>query len=279
MPISWLPLSILYLISDLIYLLLYRAFAYRKTVVRENLTKSFPEKSLDEIKEIEKAFYKHLADIFVEGLKVISIRKNNLLKRYRCINPELITPYFQEPKSLILVSAHYNNWEYMVASLGLQFDFHGVGVGKRMSDKAFESFMHERRTRYGTEVCYNDNTTETFENNLGRPTVYMLLADQNPNDENKSYWLSFLNQDTATIYGPEYLAKKYDFPVFYYTVNKVRRGYYEFELSLIENNPQASKYGDITESHFKTLENNIIRRPEFWLWSHRRWKFKRKNNN
>ena len=276
-PLSLLPLWILYPISRLMYFVIYRLIGYRKEVVINNLRNSFPEKSQKEINTISKEFYKHLADIFIEALKMLTIRKNNLLKRYRCVNPEILDNYYKNNQSVILVSAHYNNWEYMVASLGLHFSHHGIGVGKRMSDKYFEKLMHKKRTRYSTEVCYADNTKETFKKYIdsNTPCVYMLLSDQSPNDKNKCFWTRFLNQDTAVIYGAEHLAKKYNFPVFYYSVKKEKRGYYSFEIFPITDKPQETEYGFITQSHVSHLEKAIKQEPQYWLWSHKRWKLKR----
>ena len=130
-PISLLPMRVLYWISDIVKILLYNVVGYRKKVVIENLTCSFPQKTEKEIKEISNKFYSHLADLFLEAVKMLTISKKSLMKRYKCTNPEIISKYYKRNKSVILVSAHYNNWEYMVASLGMQFDFHGIGVGKK----------------------------------------------------------------------------------------------------------------------------------------------------
>lgn len=279
-PISLLPMRVLYWISDIVKILLYNVVGYRKKVVIENLTCSFPQKTEKEIKEIANKFYSHLADLFLEAVKMLTISKKSLMKRYKCTNPEIISKYYKRNKSVILVSAHYNNWEYMVASLGMQFDFHGIGVGKRMSNETFEKLMHKKRTRYGTEVCYADNSRKVFEQyHNNTPCAYMLLSDQSPNDINKCYWIDFLNRKTAFIYGCEYFAKKYNYPVFYYNVKKIKRGYYEFEISEISTKPQETEYGFIVEKSAKILENTLKQTPQYWLWSHRRWKLKYENIN
>ena len=229
-PLSLLPMRFLYFLSNIVKFLLYNIAGYRKKVVMENLSFSFPNKSEAELKEIASKFYSHLADLFLEAVKMLTISKKNLMKRYKCVNPEILSSYYPH-RSIILVSAHYNNWEYMVASLAMQFDFHAIGVGKRMSNEVFEKLMHKKRTRYGTEVCYADNSRKVFEQyHNNKPCVYMLLSDQSPNDINKCYWIDFLNRKTAFIYGCEYFAKKYDYPVFFYHVKKIKRGYYEFEI-------------------------------------------------
>lgn len=276
-PLSWLPMWFLYLISSLLSFILEHIIGYRTMVVENNLRNSFPELTEKEIQKIKNKFYKHLADIFLEAFKMLSISKKNLMKRYNCINPEILKPYFDNKQSVLLVSAHYNNWEYMVLSLDMQINHHGIGVGKRMSNKVFGDLMHKKRTRFGTEVCYADNTKETFEHyeKENIPCAYMLLSDQSPNDKHRCYWTRFLNQDTPVIFGAESLAKKYNYPIFYYTVRKLKRGYYSFEISPITDNPQETAYGEITENHLSFLEKSIKENPQYWLWSHKRWKHKR----
>jgi KDO2-lipid IV(A) lauroyltransferase len=242
----------------------------------QNLTNSFPNHGEGEIKTIANRFYDHLADIFLEGIKTLSLFQKQVMQRYVCTNPEILTPYFEEKKSVILVSSHYNNWEYMVLSLDMQFKHHGVGVGKPLSDKWFDKTLNRYRQRYGTEVVFASNVRETFETyeKQGLPTAYMMLFDQAKTPK-KSYWTEFLNQDTGFIFGPEYFAKKYDFPVFYYNVKKTKRGYYEFDLTLIADHPNQTEHGEITQTCVTILEKTIIEKPPYWLWSHRRWKHKR----
>jgi KDO2-lipid IV(A) lauroyltransferase len=217
-----------------------------------------------------------LADIFLEGIKNLSLSKKQVMKRYVCTNPELLEPYFEQKQSVILVSSHFNNWEYMVLSLDMQFGHHGVGVGKPLSDKWFDRVLNAYRQRYGTEVVFASNVRETFERYESQkfPTAYMMLFDQS-HDPEKSYWTTFLNQDTGFIFGPEYFAKKYDFPVFYYTVRKPKRGFYEFDLTSITDHPKETVYGEITQTCVAILERTIKEKPYYWLWSHKRWKHRR----
>lgn len=279
-PLSLLPMWVLYGISNLISPTLQYLLKYRVKVVEDNLYKSFPCKTEKELKTIKKLFYNHLSDVFIEGLKMLTISKKNLIRRYSCQNKEAIDKYYKENQSLIFVSSHYNNWEYMVLSLGMQFSFQGLGVGKRMSNNIFGDLMHKKRTRYGTEVCYSDNVKNTIEQKKKekQPTIIMLLADQSPNDCHKCYWTEFLNQDTPTIFGPESLAKKENYPIIYYKVNKIKRGYYSFELIPLEDKPRETEYGEITLKYLYQLEKTIKDAPQYWLWSHKRWKHKRPEN-
>ena len=276
MPISLLPMRLLYLLSDVICFILKHIVKYRKNVILSNLRNSFPEKDEKEIRRIADKYYVHLSDLVVESIKMLTISRKNLLKRYKCTNPSILYPYFSTGRSVLLVSAHYNNWEYMVASLELQLKHHGIGVGKRMSNKTFEELVFKRRTRYGTEVCYADNSRKVLEDydKAGKACAYMLLSDQSPNNTKKCYWTDFLHQKTAVIYGPEYIAKKYDYPVFFYKVSKTKRGYYSFEIVKLTDEPRQTPYGWICEQALMQLKSMLDAHPQYWLWSHRRWKHK-----
>lgn len=276
-PLSLLPMKFLYLISDLLSWILKDIIKYRKDIIWKNLRNSFPEKTDDEIKEISSKFYKHLADIFIEAFKMLTLSRKGVLKRYHCKNPEIINKCYEEGKSVILISGHYNNWEYMVLSLDMQFKHYGIGVGKPLSNKGFGKVLTQFRTRYGTEVIDANNVREKFsiykeEKHL---SAYMMLNDQSPGNSNKCYWMNFLNQETGVIYGPEYFSKKYDYPVFFYKVDKIKRGYYELEIVPISMNPEKEKQGEITETSARMLEELIKQNPENWLWSHKRWKHKK----
>lgn len=281
LPLAYLPIRVLYALSTFIYFLLYRVFGYRKKVVLNNLRNSFPEKDDEEITVLAKKYYRHLADIAVELVLNMRLSPKKLFARYRVTNPQMTTKYFEQGKSVILMSAHYNNWEYMITSLEHQVLHHGVGVGKQLSNVPLDKCLNKRRTRYGTEVVFADTVRQTFEyyEHHHVPTAYMMLCDQSPNDIHKCWWTTFLNQDTGVIYGAEYFAKKYNIPVLYYEVNKVKRGFYEVTFRHITDTPNDTQHGEIVEKYVRMLEQTIKRQPEYWLWSHRRWKHKRPSEN
>ncbi len=276
-PLSWLPMRVLYVISDVMCFFLRDVFKYRKDIITNNIRNSFKEKDEIEIKQIVKQFYQHLSDIFIEAFKMLSLSRKAVMKRYCCKNPELINAYFDQGKSVVMMSGHFNNWEYMVLSLDMQFKHHGIGVGKPLSNKGFGKILTDFRTRYGTEVIDATNSREKFAKYDADKYLcnYMMLNDQWPGDTYKCYWANFLDQDTAIIYGPEHYAKKYDYPVFFYSVNKIKRGYYEFEVQLITDKPNETTYGEITEKGAHLLEDAIRKNPSQWLWSHKRWKQQR----
>jgi KDO2-lipid IV(A) lauroyltransferase len=269
-----LPLSVLYAIGRGIRFFVYNIFRYRIGIVRKNLQNSFPDKTEQELKITEQKYYTHLTNLFVEGIKLLTLSRKSLMKRYHCTNPDLANEYFAEGRSIILMSSHYNNWEWMVLSLSLQFNFHGIGVGKPNTNKVFEKIINRARTRYGTEVVFADTVRDVVYNydKEKRLCAYMMLCDQSPSNVEKSYITVFLNQPSAMIYGAEYFAKKYDYPVLYYVVKQTRRGYYEIEISKITDMPQKTVYGEIIEGYVSCLQRDIRMQPQFWLWSHKRWK-------
>lgn len=273
-PLSIIPLRVLYGIFYIFYLIITYLLPYRKKVTIENLRFSFPQKTEKEIFKLYKQYQLHLTHIAAEMLKMMTISKKALSKRYYCSNPELVNRFFDEGKSVILVSSHYNNWEWMVLALDSLFEHHGIGVGKANSNKDFEKLINIARTRYGTEVVFADRVRETFEHylSLKQPCAYMMLSDQSPNNLKKAFYTTFLHQESAMIYGAEYFAKKYDFPVFYYQVIQDKPGYYHVDLELISDAPQQTEYGEITKKYVQLLQNTIESKPQYWLWSHKRWK-------
>ncbi len=270
----------MFFLSEIIYWIAYRLIGYRTKVVRRNLAVSFPEKGNKELREIEHRFYHHLCDILVEGIYNLFASPRSIMRRYHVTNRELVNRYYEEGRTVVLMSAHYNNWEYMVTSLNMQLFHHGIGVGKPLSNRVLEPWVFRRRTRYGTEVVYSDMVREVvdFYDRHGVPCALMMLSDQSPAHADKSYWTTFFHQDTAFLYGAEYFARKYNYPVLYYRVDKVRRGHYEVTFSLLCENPREVEQYSIVERYVRTLERDISEKPDYWLWSHRRWKLKRNVN-
>ncbi|MBQ4441573.1 MAG: lysophospholipid acyltransferase family protein [Bacteroidales bacterium] len=274
-PLSLLPLPVLYLLAGPLYLVLNYVVRYRRNVVEENLRKSFPEKNSKELRRLRNRYYWHLSQIALEMVKMLTISRRSLQRRYHCVNPEVPNDFFGQGRSVILMSSHYNNWEWMIVSLEEMFLHHGIGVGKGNSDKVFEKLVNRARTRCGTQVVFADTVRETFEEyeTQHRPAAYMMLSDQSPNSKKKCYVTQFLNQKTGVIFGAEHFARKYDIPVLYYEVIKERMGKYRVEVQLIAEHPNDLPEYAITQRYVELLEQTIRRQPAFWLWSHRRWKF------
>ncbi len=275
-PLSLFPLALLYVLAVPVYLIVNYLIRYRRSVVDENLRNAFPELNRKALRRLRNRYYWHLSQVAVEMVKMLTLPKKVLKYRYYCANPELVNRYYEQGRSVILMSSHYNDWEWMILALDEMFQHHGVGVGKANTDKVFEKLVNRARTRYGTEVVFADTVRDTFaryaEN--GTPVAYMMLSDQSPNNRNRCFVTDFLHQKTGFIYGAEHFARLYDIPVLYYQVVKERLGKYRVELQLITEHPNAEQPYAITLRYVDLLEQTIQQDPAFWLWSHRRWKFK-----
>ena len=268
----------MYILSDILYLVVYYVVGYRRRVVRENLKACFPDKSEQERRRIERRYYRYLCDLLMEGVyNVFFVTPPYLKRHYRMVNRQLVDRYYEQGRTVVLMSAHYGNWEYMVSSLNMQLLHHGIGVGKPLDDKSVAEFITRRRTRYGTQVVDQTDVREhvAFFDEHRVPCALMMLSDQSPSNPHRSYWTTFLGRDTAFLYGAEHFARKYDYPVLYYSVKRVRRGYYEVTFSQLCEHPLEVPQYTIVESYVRRLERQITEQPEYWLWSHRRWKLTR----
>lgn len=272
LPFSRLPLWILYIFSDFFFLLLISIVPYRRKVVMNNLRNSFPNKTNRELNKIKRRFYRHFTDLLAEGIKNLSISKNQLSKRFKVRNPEIMQQLFNENKTVILVSGHYNNWEWLIRFQNILFPHQAFGIGMPMTSKFWDKKINEKRSEFGMKVVHAKNFKEELEKNKNIPKSILVLSDQSPGDSNKSYWMEFLHQQTAVLFGAELMAHENNFAVVGFTINKVSRGKYEMQLELITDNPRENNWGEITEAHTKMLEKAIIAKPQYWIWSHKRWK-------
>ncbi len=273
-PLSRLPLFITYRISDFFYFLLITVLPYRKKVITQNLSLSFPDKSEREIARLRRKFYRQFADMMVEGIKNLGISEKELRKRYVIKNPELMQKLYTEGKSVLLVSAHYNNWEWMITGQNLFFPHQAVGIGMPLSNGFWDKKINALRQRFGMHVIHSKIVKQTFEDYERKRECIatLVLSDQSPGDSMKSFWSKFLGRDTAIAFGAEQLANSYDHAVVFFLPKKVSRGYYSAELVLITDKPRTLDWGVITEVHVRLLEEELLAHPEAWLWSHKRWK-------
>ena len=278
--ITLLPLPVLYIFSDAIYPVMYYFPGYRRKVVRTNLVNSFPEKSIDEIIVIEKAFYHHLCDLFFETFKLIHLNNKQLLKRMHMTNPELLERLRNENKDVAIVLGHYGNWEWLVI-LPLYTKLQTVSIYKPLNNKHFDRFMCGLRSKNGMRVTPMSSIVREVvtlrQNNIR--ALFAFVTDQTPPRVDIKFWTKFLNQDTPVYLGAEKIASKYNMAVVFMKIQKVRRGYYDFSLELLFENSAGLPEHLITETHVKKLEEIIRERPEHWIWSHRRWKYKREQTD
>lgn len=275
LPISLLPYPLLYAFSDFLFVIIYYLAGYRKKVVYQNIRNSFPEKSEQECKEIMKKFYRHFCDLIVESLKTFTISKKQIIKRFVCINPEVINKFYDQNRGVVIASGHYNNWEMYAVSVNLMIKHTGIGIYTALSNPYFENKMRTTRGKYGLEMVPTKIIKQFLEENKNRLIAPIFGFDQSPSNPKNAYWMQFLNQDTGVQFGIEKYAKDNDWPVLYGRLNKVKRGMYTLEFFEVTDKPKEMGYGEIVKKATQMLENDIINAPQYWLWTHRRWKHKR----
>jgi KDO2-lipid IV(A) lauroyltransferase len=278
--ITLLPLRVLYLFSDILFILLYYFPGYRRSIVQTNLKNSFPEKTDQEIKLTEKKFYRHLADLFIETLKLTHMSPRQLKKRFIIENPELLSRLKSEGRDIVAICGHYNNWEWMT---GIPFytDYKCLSIYKPLKNKHFDWYINSLRSEHGMILTPMSNILrEIIKNrNAGINTLSAFISDQTPAKGDINYWTQFLNQETAVYLGAEKIATKYNMAVVFFNNQKIRRGYYRMKVELLFEQTSGLAEHQVTESHVKRLEEIITENPEYWIWSHRRWKHKKEQKD
>lgn len=271
--ISLLPLRVLYVISDFFYIILYHLTGYRRKVVFNNLKNSFPEKTINELKAIEKRYYRYLADLIIESVKSFTISPEEIKMRFVIKNLSAITTHLNNGRPVIAVSGHYGNWEWGSLAISQLLKDDILIVYKPLSNKRFESLINSVRSKFGAVMVPMKSTLRKLSEYKNKPYLLALVGDQTPTKEESNYFTNFLNQDTAVFLGVEKIAVKFDNPIVYFNITRIKRGYYECEIKPLVNNPKLTSKFEITKLHTMELERNIQKAPEFWLWSHKRWKF------
>ncbi|MBT3417814.1 MAG: lysophospholipid acyltransferase family protein [Flavobacteriales bacterium] len=273
--ISLLPLWFLYLISDVFYLIVYKIFGYREFVVSKNLKNSFSTKSEIELEEIKKKFYRHFFDIIVETIKSVSANKYFFRNHIAINNIELLDKYHKNNQTVVLALAHFGNWEWGNIRLSIESKQKLIGIYKVLNNDFFNTLMKDMREKFGTEMVSMENTFRYLVKNKNECKIIGLLADQSPVKNESNYWTTFLNQDTSVYLGPEKIATKMNCAVLFCSVQRVKRGKYELHLEELCTNPEKTTEGEITSLYLRKMEQTINENPEYWLWTHRRWKHKK----
>lgn len=276
--LAFLPLSLLYVVSDvLLYPLVYYLAGYRKKVVRSNLAASFPDKSTSELRRTEKDFFRYFCSVVVETIYLAGISPEEAKKRTSFINTGLLEKYQNRGQSVLVYLGHYGNWEFQTF-LKLHYPgIHLINVYRPLTNKTFDRLMFKLRNRFGAELLEKQAVLRkiVFLRQQAQAGVFGMIADQSPSKTNLHYWTHFLNQDTSVLTGVERLAKSSGAAVVYADVRVVKRGYYSTEFKLITDNPRETADNEITEQYSRLMEQSILRNPACWLWTHRRWKHKR----
>ena len=259
-----------------IFLALYYFPSYRRKVVAANLHNSFPVKSEKELRSIEKKFYHHLADILIETLKLAHLKKAQLMNRMTLSNPELLARLYSEGRDIAAVVAHYNNWEWL-QSVIYYTDYQVVSIYKPLQDKQFDKFILGLREMRGMILTPMSGIVREIlkARSMGRRSIYSFITDQTPPVEELRYWTTFLNQETPVYLGVEKIALKYDMAVVFFNIEKIKRGQYRVTAEILFESTSGLTDHVITERHVSKLEEVIREHPEFWIWSHRRWKHKK----
>jgi KDO2-lipid IV(A) lauroyltransferase len=276
-PILWLisilPMRILYIISTIIFFLIYHVIGYRKRVVKNNLALVFPEKTPKERNYIAREFFKHFCDIIVETIKVFTITEKEIRERFVVTNPEILDSFYENDKSILLMAGHYNNWEW-TGILNKLMDFEAHAVYKPLRNKQLDALVKKTRGHFGGTIVSNKQIIVTLYRKWkkGIKTLTYILSDQTPKIGAFKYRDTFMGIDVPMFTGTEELAKKLNFSVLYLKVEKEKRGYYTATFLPVAHNPNDYPDFQITRMFFDLLENQIREKPQFYLWSHKRWK-------
>ncbi len=274
--ITLLPINLLYKLSDVMYFLAYYVVGYRKKVVITNLKNAFPLKDNKEIKQITKAFYAHLCDNLLETALMINMPAKEYAKRFVFKNLEVLDDLYKKGKSVCAVFGHYGNWDW-TSALNMYTKYQVYAIYMPIKNKNIDNLVNKLRGKFGMKLIHKQYAARTILNLSESKELFIayFIGDQTPSKHEISYWTKFLNQDTPVFLGTEKIARKTNQAVVYFDITKVKRGYYEIEfIKLFENSSETKEY-EITESHLRYLEKRIIEKPEYWLWSHRRWKYKK----
>lgn len=270
--ISRLPFSIVYILSDFFYFITYYIIGYRKEVIKSNLRIAFPDKSDEEIIQLSKKSTQHFCDIFIEMIKSMGMSKKSMKKRFTCKNPELVNAFAKAEKPIIAMFGHQGSYEWTMA-LGDDLDYKVYAVYKPLKHKKFNQLIVDIRRKFEGELIAMKQATALMSTSAQKEAaLFALVADQSPKAARAQYFTNFFNVPSAVFMGAERIAKEYSTAVVFLRIAKVKRGYYETEFVTITDNGSNTEDWYITDTFFQLLEEQIYKQPEYYLWSHKRWK-------
>lgn len=276
MAISLLPYTILYLLSNFLFLVLYYIIGYRKKVVFENLKNAFPKSNEESRKKIAKLFYSHLCDLSLETIKTMTMSPASVKKRVLFDQKGVFNQFYKKKQSIIIAMGHYGNWEWAGAGYAVSDNHHLYIIYRPLKDRNFNGMLYRMRIRLGNGLYPLQSALKNILRDREELTATAFIADQAPPPEN-AHWCTFLNQDTPYFTGIAKIARKLNYPVLYVSTPRIERGKYEVFAEVLCEDPQNWTEQEIIEAFSKRLEKDIVHRPELWLWSHRRWKHSRNN--
>lgn len=272
---SLLPLWAIHLLADFAYLVMYRLVGYRKGIVRGNISTAFPEKSIEERRRIEKRFYHYLCDTFLESIKLSHWSEKKMKKHLVFKNAEEINKHITSGRSVTLFLGHYGNWEWISSmKIWLDGDFAGGQIYKRLHNELFDQLMIENRSKFGVECIEMQQTLRHIINcqQAGKLSVTGYIADQSPSKQDSKYFVPFLNRKVPVITGAERITKRFGFEAYYVDVKRIKRGYWEAKFIKMHDDPKSLEDYKLTGIFYQMLSRTIQRQPEFYLWSHNRFK-------
>ncbi len=279
--IAMLPFRVLYFISDILYVLVYKLVKYRRKVVRKNLYNSFPKKSRSELLVIEREFYRHFCDYFVETIKTLRITDKEIRERMVFENLDIVEELTKDGNSCLMSIGHYGNWEWIPSLIMHLPERIKLGmVYKRLSSKDFDDLFLRIRSRFGPKAIEMKSIYRTIVQNRNNGITMLIgfLNDQRPRKSDNEYWVNFLNQDTIAQTGMERIASQMGFAVAYLDIVKVKRGYFKCSVSAITADASKEKEHFVTDLYTKKLEQTIKNNPSYYLWTHNKWSRKKIDN-
>lgn len=275
--LSKLPIKIQLGISDLLYLIIYYVVGYRRSIVKENLKNSFPDKSEQERTEIMKKFYRQFCDLLLTSLRSLTISAKEINERNIFIHPEIVEFYKNKGRNLLMVLGHYGKWEIAGSAFGLRFNLDLIAAYKPLHNKYFNRMAVKSRSKYGNILVPKKEMFRYLDKTEIKQKFLALVADQSPNPKNM-HWLNFLNQKTAVMTGIEKIARDNNFVVIYIGIKTTSRRISTIEITLLTDDPNSLPQNGIIEKYMQLLEQDIKADPIPYLWSHNRWKIKYPNN-
>lgn len=275
--ISILPFRVLYFVSDIIYIIIYRIVGYRKSTVRLNMALCLPHLSFEERKKIEKKFYHHFCDSFLEMIKTMTISEKELKKRFVFTNMEMISEWEKKGKSIVLICAHYGSYEWLLVMNKYLTTHKGFGIYKKINNKYFDKLVRKIRGKFDAELVDTKQTIPLMRENQKKGILgyYGFISDQSPKIYRVPYWGKLFGMEVPVQTGAEMLAKKMDMNVMFVKGGKIKRGYYKAEFLTCDCDPKSVPNFEITDAFLRLLEAQIIEHPEYYLWTHKRFKHRR----
>ncbi|MET3045846.1 lysophospholipid acyltransferase family protein [Flavobacterium covae] len=279
-PIIWfisiLPFKLLYLLSDGIYFIIYYLIGYRKKTVRRNLIIAFPNLSFKERLSIEKKSYRHLCDMFLEMIKTLSISEEEMDKRYQFTNLEIYNKLEIQQKSVIIMLAHYASYEWIIA-MNKYIKFEGFGVYKKIKNPYFDKLVKKIRSKFNATLISTKETSKVIENNNKKNilSAYAFISDQTPKASSNMHWYKFMGKEAPIHIGAEMLAKRFDMNIIFLRVKKIKRGFYQATFEILTEQVNSVPNFQISENFIKRVEEQIYEAPEYYMWTHKRWKHSR----